>query len=118
MQLVHTNSDGESDVIATDIENADSPASQAVGLMFRRTIPEDYALLMDFSKMKYRGIHSVFVLKPIDVVWLEGETVVQVKRLRPFLGAGIAASDRVIELPAGAAAADIEPGDTIVHEDD
>lgn len=115
MTLYHDPQDGDRRKLASTVETADSLVSQARGLMFRRDLPDDYALRMDFTKSKLRGVHTVFVLEPIDVVWLNENTVVQVKRLNPFRGIGVATADSIIELPAGAAA-DISPGDTITYE--
>lgn len=115
MTLYHDPQDGDRQELATTVETADSLVSQTRGLMFKQDLPDDYALVMDFEKSKIRGVHTVFVFEPIDVVWLAENTVVQVKRLNPFRGIGFATADEIIELPAGAAS-NINPGDEITYD--
>ncbi|ATW87948.1 hypothetical protein halTADL_1155 [Halohasta litchfieldiae] len=117
MRLVHRRGppddlSPEERTIATEIEIADSFLSRARGLMFRRSIPDDYALVFQFETPEDRDLHMVFVPFAIDAVWLVGTEVTAVKRLRPWIGLGHNVADTVIELPAGAAD-DIEPGDTV-----
>jgi len=102
----------QEDVIATEIEIADSFWSRMRGLMFRRSVPVDYGLVFQFDEPDNRDLHMLFVPFPIDALWLVGTEVTAVKRLRPWIGLGRGTADTIIELPAGAAE-DIEPGDTI-----
>ncbi|WP_280537781.1 DUF192 domain-containing protein [Halopenitus sp. POP-27] len=104
--------------LATRVDRADSFLSRARGLMFRRSIPDEYALVFPFGEPKSRTLHMAFVPFAIDAVWVIDGEVTAVTRLRPFLGFGRGRGDAVIELPAGAAAA-VEPGDRIelVHPD-
>jgi len=99
-------------LIATNIEIADTFITQARGLMFRRSIPDDYALVFQFDEPDVRDLHMVFVPFAIDAVWLVGTEVVAVKRLRPWVGLGRGTAETILELPAGAAE-NIEPGDTV-----
>ena len=115
MRLVHrpaNDSAPEARVLATEIEITDSFWARTRGLMFRRSIPDDYGLVFRFDEPASRDLHMVFVPFPIDAVWLVEDQVTGVKRLRPWIGLGKATADTVLELPAGEAA-DIEPGDTI-----
>jgi uncharacterized membrane protein (UPF0127 family) len=98
--------------LATDIEVADTFLSRARGLMFRRAIPDDYALVFEFDDADTRNLHMAFVPFDIDAVWLVDDEVVKAKRLRAWRGLGSAVADTVVELPAGAAAG-VEVGDTI-----
>lgn len=116
MPLYHTPRDGDRRELASNVETADSITSQSRGLMLR-DIPDNYALRMPFSSQKIRGVHTLFVVRPIDVIWLTGDTVVQVKRLNPFRGVGFASADQIVEVPAGLAD-DIEPGDRIEYVTD
>lgn len=100
------------ETLADDVERADGLLSQALGLMFRRAIPEGYALVFPFDEPATRTIHTLFVLEPIDVLWLVDDEVINVERLRPFRGLAHGLADTVIELPAGVAD-DVEPGDTV-----
>jgi uncharacterized membrane protein (UPF0127 family) len=115
VRLRHRPADAEPTDLATDVEVADSVLARARGLMFRRSVPEDYALVFPFDRVRRRGLHMVFVPFPIDAVWLVDGEVTATARLRPWIGHGAARADTVIELPAGAAAA-VEPGDEVVRE--
>ena len=111
-------------VLASTVEVADSTLSQAKGLMFRASIPEDFALVMEVgdggglpfaSGPPRQSVHMLFMRFPIDAIWLHGDEVVKTARLSPWTGIGFAKADRIIELPAGAAD-DVQPGDTVVVE--
>jgi len=117
MRLVHEPADGESRMLATDVERADSLFAKAKGLMGKSSLPEGYALVFDFGRTSYRDVHMLFVRTPLDVVWLLDDEVVQVKTLRPWRGTGVAKADCFVELP-GRAADGVEPGDRVVIEDD
>lgn len=127
MRVVHETADGET-VLASDVDIAEGFVETSKGLMFRSSIPEDYALVFEFDPpsspmtnfpfvsddaVARRFVHMLFVRTPIDVVWLQGEEVDHVKTLRPWLGVGMGKADRIIELPKGAAD-EVEPGDTVV----
>ena len=117
MRLVHRRGPPDDhspsvEVLATDIEIAETFVSQARGLMFRRSIPDEYALVFQFDEPASRDLHMVFVPFAIDAVWLVETEVVAVKRLRPWIGLGRGTAETIIELPAGAAE-DVEPGDTV-----
>lgn len=96
-------SDGTQETLATEVETADSFLSQAKGLMFRRSIPDDYALVFEFNGVGSRDVHMVFVPFPLDVLWLRDGEVQQKKRLSAWTGLAKADADQLIELPAGAA---------------
>lgn len=112
MRVVHEPATGSGRVLATTAEVADGFLSQARGLMFRRSVPAEYALVFPFGRVATRGLHMLFVPFDIDAVWLVEEEVRAVKRLRAWLGYGRARADTVVELPAGAADV-VEPGDTV-----
>ncbi|MEZ3116395.1 DUF192 domain-containing protein [Halobaculum sp. MBLA0147] len=103
MRVVHDPADGESTTLATEVEVADTFLQQALGLMFRRSIPDDYALVFPFDGVGRRDTHMVFVPFPIDVVWLVDGEVEAVRELRPWRGLAAAEADTLIELPAGTA---------------
>jgi uncharacterized membrane protein (UPF0127 family) len=102
----------ETRLLADDVELAEGPLAQSLGLMFRRSMPEGYALAFPFGTPASRTIHTLFVFRPIDVLWLIDDEVVKVERLRPFRGLARGLADTVVELPAGAADG-VEPGDTV-----
>ncbi|WP_265112179.1 DUF192 domain-containing protein [Halosolutus halophilus] len=115
MRLVHDPVGDDDAVLATTVDLADSLWSQTRGLMFRRSLPDEYALVFEFGTARTRDVHMLFVGIPIDAVWIVDDEVQRVERLRPWRGFAREAADRIVELPAGAAA-DVEPGDRLVLE--
>jgi uncharacterized membrane protein (UPF0127 family) len=111
VQLRHGR-DGETRTLAADVDVADSFLAQARGLMFRRSVPHDYALVFDFDGADSRDVHMVFVPFDIDALWLEDGEVQRVDRLSAWTGRGEARCDTLVELPAGAAD-DVEIGDRV-----
>ena len=129
MRLVHE-SRGETRTLATDVETADSLPAQIRGLMGRSSVPEGYALVFPVRRDPVavaidrlpglgrlvdpdrHGVHMLFVRTPLAVVWVEDETVVQVRTLQPWTGRASARADTLIELAAGKATG-VEPGDTV-----
>lgn len=111
--------------LASHVEVADTLRSQFVGLRFRDELPDDHALVIEVpeSSLPFTGdpsratVDMIGVGFPIDVCWLADDRVVHTKRLRPWVGVGIARADRIVELPAGRAD-DVTTGDRIrVRED-
>jgi uncharacterized membrane protein (UPF0127 family) len=115
VRIVHGD-DGEDRIVATRVEVAEGFLSKGRGLMFRRSIPDGYALVFPFGRPAKRGLHMLFVPFDIDAVWLVDGRVRAVKRLRAWVGHGRARADTIVELPAGAADG-IETGDRIRIED-
>jgi len=116
VRLVHRRGppeDAEKRVLAADVELAESTLTQARGLMFRRSIPDDYALVFPFDQSRSRTLHMLFVPFAIDALWLSDGEVTAKKRLAPFVGIGRGTADVVVELPAGAAEA-VAVGDEVV----
>ena len=111
MRLEH-HVDGTRQTLATDVEIVDTFLSRARGLMFRRSIPDDYAMVFRFDAVDTRDLHMVFVPFDLDAVWVVDGEVTATKRLRAWRGLGAADADTVIELPAGAASA-VDVGDTV-----
>jgi len=112
MPVVH-DPEGARRVLATEVDRAESMVQQSRGVMFRRSIPDDYALVFPFDRVGRRFIHMLFVAFPLDVVWLADDEVQQVKTLHPWRSVGYATADTVLELPAGAADG-VSEGDTVV----
>ncbi len=119
MRVVHEPADGgERRVLATEVEVADSALTRAKGLMFRRSVPEEFALVMDLGGgLLSRGparqaVHMLFVPFPIDVVWLVDDEVQKTARLSPWTGIGVGKADRIVEFPAGVAD-DVAAGDVV-----
>ncbi|WP_276271113.1 DUF192 domain-containing protein [Haloarcula litorea] len=112
MRVVH-DPDGRDRTLASDVEVAESLVRQGLGLMFRRSIPDDYALVFPFDGADTRFIHMVFVPFPLDAVWLVDDEVQAVETVPAWTGTGRARADTLLELPAGAADG-VEEGDTVV----
>jgi hypothetical protein len=117
MRVVHESADGGREVLATAVDEADSVVSQFLGLRFRSSIPDDYALVFDFDGQRRGLTDMLFVRFPIDAVWLDGGEVVRVETLPAWTGLAYVKSDGFVELPAGTAA-DVEAGDRVVVEGD
>jgi len=111
VRLVH-DSNGTSDTLATEVEIADSFLAKARGLMFRRSIPDDYALVFEFDGVASRDVHMVFVPFALDVLWLRAGEVQRKERLSPWTGLAKAEADQLVELPAGSADG-VEVGDVV-----
>ncbi|MFB6127929.1 MAG: DUF192 domain-containing protein [Halolamina sp.] len=111
MEVVHR-ADGERRTLATEVEVADSLLAKARGCMFRRSVPEDYALVFPFESAAARTLHMLFVPVALDAVWLVDGEVTRVERLSPWVGLGRADADTVLELPAGGAHG-VSPGDRV-----
>ena len=112
MRLVHEPVSGGASTLASTVETADSLLEKARGLMFRRSLPPEYALAFRFSTVRRRTIHMLFVFVPLDVVWVVDGTVRHVERLESWHGFASGEADLLLELPAGAADA-VEPGDHV-----
>jgi uncharacterized membrane protein (UPF0127 family) len=88
-------------ILARDVEIAETFLSQGWGLMFRRSIPDDYALTFRFEEQRRRSIHMLFVFTSLDVCWLCDGIVQETRILRPWIGHAAAVADTVIEFPPG-----------------
>ncbi|MEF8771232.1 DUF192 domain-containing protein [Halodesulfurarchaeum sp.] len=115
VQVVHV-TEAKQDVLARDVERADSTRKQLQGVMFRSSLPSGYGLVFPFETAKNRGVHMLFVRVPIDVIWTVDEEVTAVGRLKPWTGYGRNQADRIIELSAGTAT-DVSVGDRVVVQE-
>jgi uncharacterized membrane protein (UPF0127 family) len=111
VRVEHESGD-ESRTLATTVETADSFLSRARGLMFRRSIPNDYALAFRFDDVAVRDVHMVFVPFPLDAVWTVDGEVTCVERLSAWTGIAKARAETLFELPAGSAE-NVAVGDTV-----
>lgn len=100
VRVVHEDS-GE--VLASDVETADSLLAKVRGLRFRRSFPDGRALVFPFGSAGRRDVDMLCVPFPIDTLWLVEDEVERVETLRPWIGFGIARADTLVELPAGTA---------------
>ena len=111
MRVVHESATGRR-TLASDVDVADGLLSKARGLMARRSVPDEYALVFPFDRVATRRLHMVFVPFDVDAVWIVDAEVRHVSRLSAWTGHGSARADTVIELPAGAADG-VEAGDRV-----
>ncbi len=91
-------------VIARNVEVADSFWTRFRGLMFRRKFREGDAMLFEFSETKKFSIHTFFVFFSIDLIYLDDDfTVLEIeKNLPPFrFYTPDKEAKYLIELPAG-----------------
>lgn len=73
--------------IATHIEYATCAVSKMRGLMFRRDIPDDYAMIFVFSKPRDISVHTLFMRFPIDVIFLnKDKIIINIVRMDPWTG--------------------------------
>jgi len=118
--------DGESTrrVLASTVDIADTTLSQAKGLMFQSTLPEEYALVLEVGGDSLfpipRGpprhfVHMLFVRTALDVIWVVEDEVTKKARMHPWRSMGMGKADRIIELPAGAANG-VKTGDSVYVE--
>ena len=120
MRVVHepAGDAAERRVLATEVEIADSVLSQARGVMFRESLPEEFALVLEVGDgllptgPSRQTVHMLFVRAPLDVVWLVDNEVVRTARLSPWTGFASARADRIVELPASGAE-DVSAGDAV-----
>ena len=115
MSVIHR-SGGTDRTVAGTVERADSWFAKGRGLMFRRSIAEDYALVFEFDRIGTRRLHMICVPFPIDAAWLQEGVIERIKRLSAWSGRGAARADTVIEFPAGAIEG-TEAGDRLRIED-
>ena len=74
-------------VIAKRTEFARTIFRKTLGLMFRKDIPTDYAMIFVFEKPLSVGIHMLFMRFPIDVLFLnEEKKIAGLFRLNPWTG--------------------------------
>lgn len=73
--------------IATHIEYATTMLQMSRGLMFRKDIPDDYALVFVSSEPKNIFVHALFMRFPIDAIFLnEDKIIIDIARLNPWSG--------------------------------
>lgn len=92
------------EILAEDVEIADTFWRRFRGLMLRRKFPRGKALLFRLSKPSRHGVHMFFVKFPIDLLYLDSRfTVVELRpRLKPWrTHRPKVLSNYIVELPAG-----------------
>lgn len=73
--------------LASQVVFADSLMSQMIGLMFRQSIADDFALLFVLKKPMTVGVHMLFMRFDIDTIFLDYEKkIIGMATLRPWTG--------------------------------
>lgn len=91
-------------IIASDMEFAHGIISQTLGLMFRKNIKNDYALVFEMKRPKRVSLHMLFVKFPIDVLFLDhSKTITKIAKLHPWTGKASSGEKikYIIEMPQG-----------------
>jgi len=93
--------------------------STSRGLMFRKQL-KDSAMVLKLRSKSLADIHTFFVFFPIDVLWLDGNKIVDLREnILPFRFrlASKSPANYVVELPAGTIRkSKTEIGDKIVYK--
>ncbi len=73
--------------VANEISYAKNIFSQMLGLMLRKSIPEDFALVFVLKRPGTVGVHMLFMLFPIDIIFLdEDKNIIGTATLKPWTG--------------------------------
>ena len=95
-----------------EVEVMVSDQDRALGLMFRKSLPEDKGMLFVFERSAFHGIWMKNCRFPIDIVWIRQARIVDLHQDVPFEPGGNGPTvrprqivDAVLEVPAGYAAA-------------
>lgn len=90
-------------VLATDCHVARSRIAKSRGLMGKKPLQPDTALVFPFSSTAPRRIHTMFVRETIDVLWISQEQVTAIETMDPWSIGPKHRADMIIELPADTA---------------
>lgn len=117
--MIILKSDGE--VISKDAKYINNIIGQMRGLMFKRNIDENYALIFYFKKKRIVDLHMVFVPFAIDVLLLDEDLeIMDTAKLRPWVGyyKSKRKGTYVVEMKAGAVErCGLKVGDRLQIED-
>jgi|AKVG01.1.fsa_nt_gi hypothetical protein len=101
--LIHRDLEGEAEPLATELELASTWLRQGLGLMFRRRIDGDKAMVFEWDEIDTRDFGMLFVPFDLDILWLCDGQVVKKERLSAWTGRAEGRADCVVELAPGAA---------------
>lgn len=98
------------DLLAQNVEIADTVLHRFRGYMFRREPPESHAIVFDLGRRKSGCLHMLFVGFPVTAAYLNRERrVTKVTELEPWVGFSYGRARYVVELP-GRQSGEIEVG--------
>jgi hypothetical protein len=94
------------------LEIADTPAKQRLGLGRRDALPWGHGMLFVYDEPGFPGFWMKEMRFDIDIVWIRGDRIVDISHQVPHVPGGNGPTvapreltDRVLEVPAGFAAA-------------
>lgn len=91
-----------SQVLASNVEIADTLLAQTVGLTGRKPLPDSFAMVFPLSEHETLApVHMLGVRVPLDVLWITDERVTQKRTLRPWIGMAGGEGDTLIEAEQG-----------------
>lgn len=103
------------------VEIADDASERAVGMMFRKTAPQDRAMLFDFGQSRLVTMWMRNTFAPLDILFIDDSLRIvkinpnAVPRSQEFIGSGKAVRF-ALELAAGEAERDgLRVGDIVQH---
>lgn len=101
------------EVLAREVEVADTYFTRLKGLMFRRTMKEGTGLLLDPCPQ----IHTCFMRFKIDAIFFDknGLVLYVAEEMKPWrFGRFVRGSRYTLELPGGFLAGRVQPGDEVI----
>ena len=110
-----------SGVVALNVEIADTPARQAVGLMYRTALPERYGMLFTNNPPREASMWMRNTYVPLDMVFIRADgTVHRIAEMTEPHSEEIISSNgpvgAVLEIAGGSARKlGLKPGDTVRH---
>jgi len=101
------------------LEIADTPKKQQLGLMHRKSMPQDRGMIFVFEDERERSFWMKNTLIPLDIVYADAAgKVVSIKQMKPLDETGISSdgpAKYAVELNQGAARrAGVATGDVLV----
>ncbi len=101
------------EVLAQEVEVANTYFTRLKGLMFRRGMKEDTGLLLDPCPQ----IHTCFMRFAIDAIFLDknGEVLYVAEQMKPWrFGRFVRGSRYTLELPGGLLKGRVKKGDQVI----
>lgn len=80
-----------------------TPLQQAIGLMFRKSIPYDYGVWFEFDKPKTAVVHTYFMRFNIDIIFFgENQKVIRIVRnMQPWKVVKVEGVKEFLEVKGG-----------------
>jgi len=76
------------------IDIADTPSSRSQGLMFRKTIPEDYGMLFVMDKSQKMNFWGANTYVPLDIAFIDdNKKITSIKKIVPMSYRAVSSDD-------------------------